>query len=158
MNVVNLAPHHREKLVELLADTPEFTAPEGDVALELIDAALNDPGKGDYRFIVSEGGGRVLGYACYGPTPMTNGCFDLYWLVVAREARRTGVGRELLSSVEGALLEQGARLLRLETAGLESYRAARSFYQHSGYRQAGHIRDFYWPGNDLHVYVKYLRE
>jgi ribosomal protein S18 acetylase RimI-like enzyme len=152
----NLAPHHRAKLASLLADTPEFTAPEVDVALELVDAALAEPERGDYRFVLFERDERVLGYACYGPTPMTDGTFDLYWLVIDRAVRRTGLGGLLLSNVERRLASSGARLLRLETAGLSSYDAARRFYLRQGYQLAGRIRDFYWVGNDLHVYVKYL--
>jgi len=153
---VNLAPHHRSKLADLLGDTPEFTPAEVNIALELIDAALLDPDRGDYRFVLFEAESAVVGYACYGPTPMTEGCFDLYWLVVARGARRTGIGRELMAAVEQSLGAQGARLIRLETAGLASYADARAFYTRRGYHQAGHIPDFYFPGNDLHVYVKYL--
>lgn len=152
----NLAPQHRAKLADLLARTPEFTAPEVDVALELIDSALADPARGDYRFVVCESGEQVLGYACYGPTPMTEGCFDLYWLVVDRAVRRSGVGAQLLAEVERLLAAAGARLVRLETAGLPSYDAARRFYLKCGYAPGGHIRDFYWIGNDLYVYVKYL--
>jgi GNAT superfamily N-acetyltransferase len=154
--IVCLAPHHRAKVAELLADTPEFTPADVAIALELVDAALSDPERGDYRFLISEGDGRILGYACYGPTPMTEGCWDLYWLVVARGARRGGIGRELLAAVEDALRRATARLVRLETAGLPSYAAARMFYATHAYQLAGQIRDFYHPGNDLHIYVKYL--
>ena len=76
---------------------------------------------------------------------MTEGCFDLYWLVVGREGRRSGVGRELLARVEETLQKTGARLIRVETAGLETYRAARSFYERCGYHQAACIDDFIGP-------------
>jgi ribosomal protein S18 acetylase RimI-like enzyme len=154
--LAKLAPHHRSKLADLLADTPEFTRAEVDVALELVDCALADPTSDDYRFLVAEEGGHVLGYACFGATPMTEGCFDLYWLVVGREARRAGVGRELMTAVEELLRGLGARLVRVETAGLESYAAARSFYRLVGYGEAARLRDFYWPGNDLYIFTKYL--
>jgi ribosomal protein S18 acetylase RimI-like enzyme len=154
--LAKLGPHHRAKLARLLADTPEFTAADVAVALELIDCALSNPTADDYRFIVSEEGDELVGYACFGATPMTEGCFDLYWLVVQRSSRKSGRGRELLSAVERTLASGGARLVRLETAGLESYRPARAFYEASGYQEAGRIRDFYWPGNDLYIYVKYL--
>jgi ribosomal protein S18 acetylase RimI-like enzyme len=154
--LAKLGPHHRAKLASLLAQTPEFTRAEVDVALELIDCALADPLADDYRFVVAEEGDELLGYACFGATPMTEGCFDLYWLVVGRGARRSGVGRELMTAVEGLLRGQGARLVRVETAGLESYAAARAFYQRVGYAEVARLRDFYWRGNDLYIYTKYL--
>ena len=154
--LASLGPHHRSKLVSLLEGTAEFTAPEVAVAIELVDAALADPGADDYRFIVCEEGDRVLGYACFGSTPMTEGCFDLYWLVVDPAARRTGVARELLAAVEQALRRHHARLVRVETAGLMSYGPARALYENSGYERVARIRDFYQRGNDLYIYAKYL--
>jgi len=38
---------------------------------------------------------RVLGYACFGKTPMTDATYDLYWLVVAEAARGRGIGANL---------------------------------------------------------------
>src|SRR6266496_6466362 len=98
--LAKLAPHHRSKLANLLAATTEFTSADVAIALELVDCALSEPSADDYRFILWEEGDRVLGYACFGATPMTEGCYDLYWLVVDKKARRTGIGRELLASVE----------------------------------------------------------
>jgi ribosomal protein S18 acetylase RimI-like enzyme len=154
--LASLEPHHRSKLVSLLEATAEFTAPEIAVAIELIDAALSEPGSDDYRFIVCQEGTRVLGYACFGSTPMTEGCFDLYWLVVDPAARRSGVARELLGAVEQALRRHHARLVRVETAGLDSYAPARALYEKSGYESVARVRDFYHRGNDLCIYAKYL--
>jgi ribosomal protein S18 acetylase RimI-like enzyme len=151
-----LAPHHREKLARLIAATPEFTPDDATVALELVDAALGHPDSDEYRFILFEESDRILGFACFGSASMAVGAFDLYWMVVDQDARRRGIGREILSAVEQELRAEGARLIRLETAGIDSYRAARAFYERTGYTEAGRIRDFYWPGNDLYLYVKYL--
>ena len=154
--LASLGRHHRSKLVDLLEGTAEFTPEEIAVAIELIDAALAEPASDDYRFIICEEGERLLGYACFGDTPMPEGCFDLYWLVVDPSARRSGVARELLAAVEQALRRHHARLVRVETAGLASYAPARALYENSGYETAARIREFYHPGNDLYIYVKYL--
>jgi ribosomal protein S18 acetylase RimI-like enzyme len=153
--LAKLARHHRSKLASLLGGTAEFSPEEVAVALELIDDALDNPSS-DYRILVREDGGEVLGYACFGPTPMTQGCFDLYWLAVAQEARGRGVGGELLLAVEEELRLVGGRLIRVETAGLDAYQATRRFYERSGYAEVARIRDFYWTGNDLLIYAKYL--
>jgi GNAT superfamily N-acetyltransferase len=154
--LAKLEPHHRAKVASLLAETPEFTPAEVEVALELVDCALADPLSDDYRFIMAEEGDRLLGYACFGSTPMTEGCYDLYWLVVGQKARRLGIGRELMAATESLLASLGARLIRVETAGLDSYASARVFYERVGYREVARIRDFYWRSNDLCIFAKYL--
>jgi ribosomal protein S18 acetylase RimI-like enzyme len=154
--LAKLAPHHRSKLASLLAQTPEFNAAEVGVALELVDVALGNPNDSSYRFVVSEEGDHLLGYACFGPTPMTESCFDLYWLVVGPAARGRGIGGRLVQSVEREVARAGGRLLRVETSGLDSYRGARALYERAGYASASRIRDFYAPGNDLCVFIKYL--
>jgi ribosomal protein S18 acetylase RimI-like enzyme len=66
------------------------------------------------------------------------------------------VARELLNAAEQAMRRHHARLVRVETAGLESYAAARALYQNSGYQCAARLRDFYHAGNDLCIFTKYL--
>jgi GNAT superfamily N-acetyltransferase len=151
-----LEQRHREILAKLIAETPEFSPEDANVAVELVDAALAQPESDEYRFLLFEENGRVLGFACFGSASMAQGSYDLYWMVVAQDARRRGVGREILLAVEQQLRSEGARLIRLETAGIDSYSAARAFYERTGYTEAGRVRDFYWPGNDLYIYVKYL--
>jgi ribosomal protein S18 acetylase RimI-like enzyme len=153
--LAKLARHHRAKLASLLGETPEFSPEEVAVALELIDDALDNPSS-DYRILVREDPDDILGYACFGPTPMTQGCFDLYWLAVAKQARGRGIGKELLAAVEHELRADRARLIRIETAGLDEYESTRHFYERSGYAEVARIRDFYWNGNDLLIYAKYL--
>ena len=92
--VGRLAPHHREKLARLIAATPEFTPDDATVALELVDTALGNPDSDEYRFILFEEAERVLGFACFGSASMAEGSFDLYWMVVDREARRRGLRTE----------------------------------------------------------------
>jgi ribosomal protein S18 acetylase RimI-like enzyme len=153
--VAKLERHHRSKLASLLGRTPEFSPDEVAVALELIDDALDNPAS-DYRIFVRDDGGEVLGYACFGPTPMTQGCFDLFWLAVAPEARGRGVGQALMAAVEEDLRREQARLVRIETAGLAEYAPTWRFYERAGYAEVARIRDFYWKGNDLLIYAKYL--
>ncbi|MCL6430553.1 MAG: GNAT family N-acetyltransferase [Anaerolineae bacterium] len=109
---------------------------------------------GGYRFIVYRRDGRVLGMACYGATPLTEGTFDLYWLAVAPTARREGIGRILLERVEADVRREGARMLVVETSGTPGYEPARRFYLARGYHRQATIPDFYAPGDDLVIYVK----
>src|SRR5258708_22979486 len=131
-----LAPHHRERLAKLIAATPEFTPDDASVALELVDAALGHPDSDEYRFILREEADRVLGFACFGSASMAEGSFDLYWMVVAEEARRRGIGREILAAVEQELPAQGARLIRLRNPRIHPRPAATAFFEKTGDTQA----------------------
>src|SRR6185295_53806 len=56
-----LRARDRESLKEMLVADGLFTSEERSVALELIDAALAEPG-GEYRILVAELAGRLVGY------------------------------------------------------------------------------------------------
>jgi len=99
---------------------------------------------------------RVVGYVCYGPTPMTQGTFDLYWIASAPEARGQGVGTALISAMEKELSHRQARVVRVETSALESYGSTRSFYAAMKYDEEARFRDFYRPGEDLVILAKRL--
>jgi ribosomal protein S18 acetylase RimI-like enzyme len=132
----------------------EFTPEEVSVALELADETIAQ--RGTYRFWLDVEDARLRGYVCYGPTPMTRGTFDLYWLAVDDAARGAGVGRGLVRHMEGEIHREGARLVRVETSGTEEYAKARAFYAAIGYEVLARIRDFYWPENDLWIFGHYL--
>lgn len=111
-----------------------------------------------YNFLVYRAGGRVLGYACFGPHPLTQGTFDLYWIAVDPTARRRGVGRALLSQVEAEVRARAGRLLLIETSGTPEYAPTRRFYVSCGYPCIATIPDFYAPGDDLLFFCKRLGE
>ena len=140
---------------ELVSLDGLFTAADVAVALELVDAALANPG-GDYRVLIADRAGAVLGYVCYGPTPMTDGTWDLYWVVTHPSARGGGVARRLVSAMEAELRLGGGRLVRVETSVLDGYGAAHRFYERLGYPIAARLPDFYKPGDDLLIMMKPL--
>ncbi len=155
MHIRRLAPPDRDAIAELIRSDDTFHADEVAVALELVDAAIADPRR-DYHVLVCEGDGRVLGYVCFGPTPMTAWTWDLYWIATHRDARGRGVATRLTAAMERELRGEGGRIVRLETSQLEAYGAARSFYARLGYEEAGRIRDFYRAGDDLIIFSKRL--
>src|SRR5579863_3591195 len=138
----------RAPLDQLLVKDGLFTREEISVALELVDGALAEPG-GEYRVLIAELDGMLAGYVCYGPTPMTEGTWDLYWIVTHPEARGCGVARSLVTRMEDEVRRVGARLVRVETSRLDGYGAARAFYQRIQYPVVAELRDFYKPGDDL---------
>ena len=142
----------RGRLHELIAGTGMFSDAEVDIALELIDAVLEKPGQRDYLIGVYEAGGSVLGYYCVGPTPGTEGTFDLYWIVVARTAQGSGIGGALDSHARSLVRSLGGRLMIAETSSTSRYDGTRRFYRHRGYEEVARIKDYYRPGDDLIVF------
>jgi ribosomal protein S18 acetylase RimI-like enzyme len=145
----------RDSLAALVTEDALFDAAERAVALELVDEALAAQ-SADYELLVATDGRELCGYVCYGPTPMTAGTYDLYWIVTHARHRGRGVARALVAEMERTLRERHARLVRVETSKLESYGAARAFYDALGYPVASVLYDFYRPGDDLVVYLKRL--
>ncbi|HLT37798.1 MAG TPA: GNAT family N-acetyltransferase [Enhygromyxa sp.] len=152
-----LGASHRPQLEGMLRATESLNEAEVAVALELIDLTLENPGQSDYRFLLARGPAGLAGYVCYGPTPMTDGTYDLYWLVTHPEQRRRGVARMLVVAMEQRLRSEGARLVRVETSSLEGYGAARRFYRACAYQESAVLREFYRPGDDLIIFIKALQ-
>src|SRR6185437_7767188 len=129
MELRALTAADRPRLARMLEQISEFTPTEVACALELVDLALAQPAQGDYLFRVAVEGEGLLGYICYGPTPMTAGTFDLYWVASDPQARTRGVGSRLVAAMEADLRERGGRLIRVETSAQEAYGATRAFYE-----------------------------
>lgn len=145
----------RPSIADLIEAAGNLTGEERLCAVELLDIYLNDPLQKDYFFLAaSDDRGLLAGYICYGPTPLTEGVYDMYWIIVDAHRRREGVGDRLLAGAEAALNGLGARMLVAETSGLVSYEPARRFYAKNGFTQDSRIRDFYKPGDDKIIYVK----
>jgi len=158
MRIAVLRPQHRAPLSALLTATRAFSLDEIQVALSLFDLSLSSTGGGapgavdapvDYEFIGAfDERQSLVGYACFGPTPSTDGTWDLYWLAVDPAAQGLGAGRALVADVERRLAERGARMLVAETSGRADYAGTRAFYLATGYVEAARVRDFYAPADD----------
>jgi GNAT superfamily N-acetyltransferase len=132
-----------------------FTPSEQECALELIDIALKGT-SADYKVLVALHDGKVCGYICYGPTPMTDGCYDLYWVAADPTVRGKGVGSGLLKAMEADLRERKGRIIRVETSAHELYGATRGFYEAMHYDEECRFKDFYRVGEDLVTLSKKL--
>jgi ribosomal protein S18 acetylase RimI-like enzyme len=144
----------RPHLERILAATGVFYPDEVAVAMELIDIGLDRPGQTDYRFLVAETAGAASGYACYGPVPMTDRSWDLYWIAVDPALHGRGTGRALIEAMESDLEALGARVVFVDTAGREPYRPTRRFYEAMGYTVAARLAGFYRADDDKVVYTK----
>ena len=145
---------HRARLEALVRGTGVFREAEVATAVELLDEALD--GDDDYRLIGAFEQEQLVGYACWGPTPGTEGTYDLYWIVVDRSRHGRGVGTQLIEWVERKLRSQRGRLVVVETSSRADYVSTRAFYEARGYNRAATIPGYYSPGDDLAIYVKDL--
>lgn len=141
-------------LKHILKATEAFTTDEIACALELLGIVLDDPDQKDYLTAVAEADGRVAGYVLFGPVPLTEGNFDIYWIATDPEVQGLGFGRRLLEHAETEARSRGARLVCLETSSQGGYERTRRFYEQAGYVEESRIRDFYRPGDDRITYVK----
>jgi len=150
-----MLPADRAAVVDIVRSVGNFNPAELDCALELVDVYLDNAQQNDYRFVVAEdAAGRVCGYACWGPTPMTRGTHDLYWIATHPEAQGRGVGHRLMRYVEDRVREENGRMLIIETSAKQSYSRTVEFYRSLQYEEASRIRDFYDVGDDKLVFVR----
>ncbi len=159
MQAVTIRPIKRTDLAEIerfLKGLSEFREEEIACALELVTASLkNGKSDEDYSVICAElNGSGVVGFICYGKTPLTKAAYDLYWIVTDPKHRRSGIGKSLLHNLEATLREKGVNILLAETSSLPTYSKACSFYEREGFRKESLIKDFYAPGDDKITYCK----
>jgi ribosomal protein S18 acetylase RimI-like enzyme len=127
------------------------------VAEELIDCYLDDPSNSGYHILVAKVDSTVAGYICYGPTPLTEGTWDIYWVAVAQENQRQGIGSALMKSAEKDIVRAKGRLTIIETSSTPGYEKTRRFHLGQGYEVICRIPDFYAPGDDKLILQKRLR-
>ena len=147
---------HREAVSRILESVGNFSEQEQRVALELIDAWLKVGEASDYLCWVLVDDDGVRGYVCIGPTPLTDGTFDLYWIAVDPSVQGRGYGQALTQLAEDEARARGGRLLLIETASQDAYAPTIRFYERAGYQLVSTIRDFYKTGDDKLTFAKSL--
>ncbi|PYQ53646.1 MAG: N-acetyltransferase [Acidobacteria bacterium] len=151
----------RDRIHEVLIATGRFNADEVRCAIDLVDQAFAHPERDEYVVHVLEdpdNGPRktIQGYVCFGPTPLADGVFDLYWIAVDPKQQGLGYGQMLLRFVENEVRRNRGRMLLIETSSKESYAPTIRFYQRSGYDEISRIKDFYRIEDDKVVFCKKL--
>lgn len=157
MEIRAFLPKDRDRLHSMLIEARVFTREEIDVAMELIDIVMKDEKQKDYKIhCMVDGQDQPVGYICYGLTPMTEGTFDLYWIVVDPNFQGQGIGSKLLDFLEKVLKGMGGRMILAETSSIPEYGETQRFYLQKGFREVGRVPDFYYHGNDRITYCKRL--
>jgi len=150
----------RSGVFRILENAGNFTPAEVGIALELIDEWLELGEHSGYLTYVLEARdsekSEVLGYVCFGPTPLTESTFDLYWIAVDKSKHRGGVGKRLLKFSEEEVVRRGGKMLLIETSSQETYGGTIQFYERTGYEMVGKIPEYYKPGDDKLIFAKRL--
>ena len=151
----------RSGVFRILENAGNFTPQEVATALELIDEWLELGEHSGYLTYVLESNvedaREVLGYVSFGPTPLTESTFDLYWIAVDKSKHRGGVGKRLLKFTEEEVVRRGGRILLIETSSQETYGGTIQFYERSAYELVGKIKEYYKPGDDKLIFAKRLQ-
>ncbi len=144
-------------ILDILRRTGNFTDEEIKIAEELLDSYFTQSVESGY-WTYTAANNKIAGYICYGPTPLTEGTFDVYWIAVDPVLQGQGIGSELLNFAEDDIARHNGRLITVYTSSQDKYSATRSFYLKQGYTEGARILGYYRPGDDLVIYVKQISE
>jgi GNAT superfamily N-acetyltransferase len=110
----------------------------------------------NHHVLTVEENGAIVGFAYYGPVPMTDGTWQLWWIAVRKEQQGHGIGSALLRHIEADVRTHKGRVLFIETGSLPHFEPTRRFYAKHGYEQHAQLQDFYADGDSMVVYRKAL--
>ncbi|HNY01630.1 MAG TPA: GNAT family N-acetyltransferase [Bacteroidales bacterium] len=150
-------PEDLEAVREIIVSTGFFYDIEVPVALELLEARLEEGEKCDYHFVFADLDGRTVSYSCFGPIAGTDGSYDLYWIATHNDLRGKGIGYQVIEETHRIIREMGGRLVIAETSTLDKYAPTRHFYDRTGYTLEARIDDFYREGDGKVFFVKRFR-
>ncbi len=153
--IVDAIESDRRTIEDMATRSAVFVADELD-ALDAVweEFDLLGPEDSGYEFLVDREDGRIFGFVCYGPRDLTEGVYDLYYLVVDPEARGQGIGPRLLRAAEAEAREAGARMAVAELPHRPVWETGRRFLVGAGYQVEAAVKDFYAVGTDLEIFVK----
>jgi ribosomal protein S18 acetylase RimI-like enzyme len=154
MNIRPMASKDKSSIMHILQNTPEFTPAEVVLADQVISDYLFNPAESGYFILVAEVAAAIAGYICYGPAPITEGTWDIYWIAVDRSTQGRGIGKQLMGKAEARIKKAKGRLILVETSSKPGYEKTNLFYQGVGYKEACRIREFYAIGDDQITYEK----
>ncbi len=152
VSIVEFNPLHRQAVISLLKKTAVFREDELEVAIEVIDAYLTQTD--DYQiFAAIDEQATVLGYICFGKTPLCFTTFDIYWIAVHPHYHKQGVGTRLFEYAIAEIATQQGSLVVIETSSKPDYKPTQRFYEHLGCHLEAQIRDFYAPNDHKLIYT-----
>ena len=146
-----------EGINNILNDISQFNKEEKVCAIELAEASLKEQDTKEYEFLVAvDEQDKIYGFVSFSDIPLTDNCYDLYWIVTNAKLQNKGVGTKLINELLKILKKRGVRKLFTETSSQDGYKLTRSFYEKRGFKLIADIPDFYKIGDNKMIYVKNL--
>lgn len=152
MNIRAPTPLDQADIKLVVEDAGLFPAEMLD---EMIEPFFNDDKSLGHWLICEIDRVGVIGFSYTRPEELTEGTWNLLAIGFRTEYRGRGYGAQLIARVEQSLI--GARILIVETSGLDDFEVTRSFYETCGYTKEAVIRDYWADGDDKVIYRKSLK-
>ncbi len=146
-----------DAIMEMTKRAAVFNAKEVETVTELLEGYEEGPEVSGYYFLSCREGGKIIGYACWGPRDLSGNGYDLYWICADPIVHSKGVGRALMKAVEEEICKRHGVWLVIETSDTDHYAPARRLYERCGYTLSMLLKDFYHDGDGLCTYTKRLR-
>jgi GNAT superfamily N-acetyltransferase len=150
-------PADTDVLVAFAAATGQFKPLEIAGLREVFDDYHATNHADNHHAILAEENGESVGFAYYAPVAMTEGTWQLYWIVVRKDRQHRGIGTQMLQYAENEIrANHHGRVLFIETGSLPHYEWTRQFYRKNGCEQHALLQDFYADGDSMVVFRKPL--
>lgn len=119
-------------------------------------APIDSLGGNHHRYWYIEDSGQIVAAIGVRENKYGSGGYEMDsdYVAVHRDYRNKGLATRLLTEVEKYVKENGGRFIHVVTCDIESYKAARNFYEKNKYAKVGSIPDYYVPGEGRIDYFK----
>ncbi len=155
--MIRAATKNDQDAILAIAKNIGLFEPEELSSLEEMFSAWVEGNLGEHpKWVVVSEAGSVTGTAYFAPEQFAYGTWNVYFIAVAPDSQRGGIGGTLMRHIEETLTNQGERVLIVETSSLPELEKARNFYLRQGYDQEARIREFYKAGDDKITFRKSL--
>ena len=116
------------------------------------DSLINE----HHRYWYVESRGQIIGAIGVRENKYGSGGYEMDqdYIAVHKDYRHQGIASLLLSEVEKYIKDNQGRYLHVLTCDIDSYSAARSFYEKHGYVKVATIPDYYVVGEGRIDYLK----
>lgn len=126
-----------------------------EILEDMISDFFNNPETNEIWFTATDNDVPIsIGYCA--PEKLTEGTFNLYAIGVKADIQGKGIGNKMMKYLEEQLIQQGERILIVETSGTADFKLTRKFYENLDYTKEATIRDFWNEGDDKVIFWKKL--
>lgn len=142
---------------QLLDESGFFYPFETEVVMDIFEETLLKGSEASgYFWCLLEEERQLVGFANFGPNPVTLHSWDLYWLAVQENLKNSGLGTLLLTRTEETARGKGGKILWVETSGRALYQPTVAFYHRRGYTLEASLPEYYGPGDPKLIFRKNL--